>query len=271
VAFTSINKQHMLLLILPLVTAGITCFYMFRMWFLTFTGAPKDHHVHEHAHESPWLMTVPLIVLAVFSFGVAWGSPPWDAEASYLGKILHSSEPAAVGADFKPVEKLLDDPGGWVNPVAGLIALLAAALGALIAALVYYYRKFDPGETKEQFGSLYRLFDRKWYFDELYSAALVRPALVVSHWCRNFDTRVIDWIIDNTAKLAVWVSKLDGRIDNGVVDGLVNVTADATFSIGKRLRRIQTGYIRNYILFLVLAAIGIFALLSYFLSLASAG
>ena len=70
------------------VTAGMTAFYMFRMWFLTFTGKPRDHHVHEHAHESPWVMTVPLIILAVFSVGVAWGWPLWDADASYLGHVL---------------------------------------------------------------------------------------------------------------------------------------------------------------------------------------
>ncbi|HEV3145573.1 MAG TPA: NADH-quinone oxidoreductase subunit L, partial [Gemmataceae bacterium] len=268
--FASVNKQHLLLLILPLVTAGITCFYMFRMWFLTFLGEPKDEHVYEHARESPWLMTIPLILLAACSFSVAWGAPPWNAEASFLGKLLHSSQPAAVAADFKPVEGLLEDSDGWVHPTAGLLAMLAAVMGALIAALVYYYRMFDPAETSEQFGFLYRLFDRKWYFDELYSSALVRPALVVSHWARNFDARVIDWIIDNTARMIVWISKLDGKIDNGIVDGLVNVTANAIHSIGNRLRRVQTGYIRNYILFLVLAAIGIFALLSYFWSLASA-
>jgi NADH-quinone oxidoreductase subunit L len=269
--YAALNKQHLLLLILPLVTAGITCFYMFRMWILTFLGKPKDDHVHEHAHESPWLMTIPLILLAAFSLFVAWGAPPWDAEASFLAKVLRSSEPAAASADFKSVEALLEDAGGWVHPTAGLMALLAALLGALIAALVYYYHLFETAETKEQFGALYRLFDRKWYFDEFYSAALVRPALVVSHWARNFDAHVIDWIIDNTARSVVWLSKLDGKIDNGIVDGFVNVTANAIYFIGNRLRRVQTGYIRNYILFLVLAAIGIFALLSYYWSLASAG
>jgi NADH-quinone oxidoreductase subunit L len=269
--FAAVNQRHMLLLILPLVTAGITCFYMFRMWFLTFKGEPKDHHVYEHAHESPWLMTIPLIILAVFSVFVAWGSPPVDAEASYLGKILHSAEPAAVSADFKPVEELIEAKDGWVSPVAGLIALLAAVLGVLIAALVYYYRLFDPAETKEQFGFLYRLFENKWYFDEFYSAALVRPSLVISNWARNFDARVIDWIVDNLARVTVWIAKLDGKIDNSIVDGLVNVTANTFYGIGNRLRHIQTGYIRNYVLFLVLAAIGIFALLTYFLSIATAG
>src|SRR4029077_10667850 len=69
------QPQHMLLFLLPLVTAGITTFYMFRMWFMTFTGKPRDEHVHEHAHESPWIMTAPLILLAIFAVCVAWPAP----------------------------------------------------------------------------------------------------------------------------------------------------------------------------------------------------
>ena len=98
--FVDVHPQHFLLFLLPLVTAGITTFYMFRMWFMTFTGEPRDHHVHEHAHESPWLMTVPLIVLAFFSVVVAWGWPIWDAEASCLEHHLHHSQHHAVMADF---------------------------------------------------------------------------------------------------------------------------------------------------------------------------
>ncbi len=270
VGFAHQYRQHVLLLILPLVTAGITCFYMFRMWFMTFLGKPKDDQVYEHAHESPWLMTVPLIVLALFSFGVAWGLPPWDAEASWLGKVLHSAEPGAVAADFAAVEKLLA-PDSWVHPVAGFLALGAAVIGVLFAALVYYYNALDPAETKEQFASLYRLFDRKWYFDELYSALLVRPSLVVAHWCRAVDTRAIDGLIDGIGRLTVRVSKFDGLIDNNIVDGLVNVIANAIHGIGFRFRRVQTGFIRNYVLFLVLAAIAIFAAMTYFMNMATAG
>ena len=82
--FAWVNPQHMLLFLLPLMTAGITTFYMFRMWFMTFTGPPRDEHVYEHAHESPRWMTIPLIVLAVCSIAVAWGMPIWSAEASIL-------------------------------------------------------------------------------------------------------------------------------------------------------------------------------------------
>src|SRR5438094_7969754 len=73
--YVAVNRQHTLLFILPLATAGITTFYMFRMWFMTFTGKPRDHHVYDHAHESPRLMTVPLIILAIFPVTVAWGCP----------------------------------------------------------------------------------------------------------------------------------------------------------------------------------------------------
>src|SRR5262249_27528797 len=97
--FVRVHPQHGLPFPLPLVTAGITTFYMFRMWFLTFTGEPRDQHVHEHAHESPATMTLPLIVLAVCSICVAWGSPIWDAEASWLEHHKHHSQPASVIAD----------------------------------------------------------------------------------------------------------------------------------------------------------------------------
>src|SRR5439155_9416388 len=99
VGFTWVYPQHLLLLLLPLVTAGLTAFYMFRMWFMTFTGKPRDEHVYEHAHESPRTMTVPLIILAVCSIMIAWGMPPWQAELSYLGGhegILQMSEPTAA-------------------------------------------------------------------------------------------------------------------------------------------------------------------------------
>jgi NADH-quinone oxidoreductase subunit L len=268
-AFARENKVHLLLLILPLVTAGVTTFYMFRMWLLTFTGKPKDHHVHEHAHESPWVMTIPLILLGLFSVVVAWGNPPWDADASYLGKILGTAQPGSVKADFAAVIARLH--GEWVHPLAGVIAFLAALFGGIFAFVVYHFRLLDPAETKEQFGFLHRLFERKWYFDELYSALLVRPALVVAHWCRNADAKGIDSLVNFLGRATVWVSRIKGRIDKGVVDGLVNVIANATYGFGIRLRKLQTGSIRNYILFLALAAVVIFALMTYLINRAVAG
>jgi NADH-quinone oxidoreductase subunit L len=288
--FVVVNREHALLLVLPVVTAGITTFYMFRMWFMTFTGDPRDPHVYEHAHESPRLMTVPLIVLAGCSVAVAWGWPLHEAEASLLGQKLHHAQPGPVYVEFgvhreadSHLEHLM--PGvEFKNPsmserywahhyhlLAELLALTAAGLGCLFAALIYYYRVFDSAEAKEKFASLHAFLGRKWYFDELYSAILVRPALAVAHWCRAFDAHVIDRFIDWLGSFTVRLSRWDGLFDKYVVDGLVNVTADTVYAVGARIRGIQTGSLRGYIMFLVVAVVGIFAVLSYFATLVSAG
>ncbi|HEY1379770.1 MAG TPA: NADH-quinone oxidoreductase subunit L [Gemmataceae bacterium] len=269
-AYGLVRPRHMLLLILPLVTAGITCFYMFRLWLMTFTGEPKDHHVHEHAHESPRVMTVPLVILAVFGVGVAWGSPLWNAEASFLGRILLSAQPSAVTADFAPLHATAHDTLAVYHDLAGLMALGAAGIGTIFAVLIYYLRRFDPADTAEQFPGIYRLLSAKWYFDEFYSVMAVRPALVVAGWCRWFDTVVIDGVVDGLARLTVRVARRGGAFDNGVVDGLVNLVANVTYAVGAALRRAQTGFIRSYILFLALAAVGMFAALTWFVSLAVA-
>jgi NADH-quinone oxidoreductase subunit L len=285
--FVRMHPEHFLLLLLPLVTAAITTFYMFRMWFMTFTGRPRDHHVNEHAHESPWLMTVPLMILAFFTITVAWGWPVTDAESSLMGKHIHHAQHDAVIAEFGRIphenEKIWQ--GGQAPPelvrerhyafeyhsVAELMALLASILGVTFAALLYYFRVFDPAEAKEQFPAIHRFLHHKWYFDELYSAIAVRPAMAVAGWCRGFDTNVIDGIANFLGRFAVWVSKWDGLFDHYVIDGTVNVIGNVIYATGERLRHVQTGYIRSYILFLVLAAIGLFAALSYFVAMATAG
>ena len=200
------QPQHFLLLFLPLVTAGLTCFYMFRMWFMTFTGKPKDQHVHEHAHESPRSMTMPLIILASFSVFVAWGWPLWDPHASALGHTLEMSQPASVHADLGPLHDLAHDRLPAFHEVAGFMALGVAVLGFVFAYLIYYRHNFDPADAVEQFPGVYRLFDNKWYFDDLYSAMVVRPALVVGGWLKNFDVLVIDRFIDSLARGTIRVA-----------------------------------------------------------------
>jgi NADH-quinone oxidoreductase subunit L len=302
------QRVHFLLFLLPLLTAGITTFYMFRMWFMTFTGKPRDVHVYEHAKESPWVMTVPLIVLAFFSVVVAWGMPPWNTHASLLEHQIHHSEHEAVVAQFGYVaftDKEWKGPGALHRPsmsdfgndeakyqealaayqaqlarhrqelpntprgaahvyhdVAGNLALGIVAIGFIFAWLVYYRRALDPHEAREQFPAAYSFLRHKWYFDEIYSALVVRPALAVAHWCRFFDNKVIDGVVDGSARATVRVSRDSGRFDLGIIDGLANLIANVSYGIGAWLRNFQTGYIRSYVLFLVLAAIGIWAILS---------
>jgi NADH-quinone oxidoreductase subunit L len=271
--FAYAYPAHSLLFILPLVTAGITTFYMFRMWFMTFTGKPRDQHVYEHAHESPWLMTVPLIILAVLSVCVAWplmpeeGSfvpPLWDAHASSLEDTIHHAQPKTVAVDFGD-EGNLNSPLGLTkdrgHTQAGIWALIAVLIGLTFALLAYYYGKLDPEDAREQFPGVHRFLARKWYFDELYSAVIVRPGLAIAGWCRNFDLKIIDGLVNGVAKVGVVFSRQSGRFDNGVIDGLVNLLADVSYNVGAWLRNLQTGYLRSYVLFLALAAVGLWVLL----------
>jgi NADH-quinone oxidoreductase subunit L len=275
--FSMSYPQHGLLFLLPLVTAGLTAFYMFRMWFMTFTGEPRDAHVYEHAHESPRVMTVPLIILAVCSVCVAWGWPIWSAEKSYLGEHIHHAQPGSVQVDYGTVLEEGETLPGRALAVAqnarryaadnhflaGMLAMGIGGLGIVFAMLIYYARKLDAAEAAEQFPALHRFLLNKWYVDELYSALLVRPALVVATWCRSFDLRAIDGTVNGLARATVRLSYWSGKFDLGIVDGLVNVLARATWGLGARLRNVQTGYLRSYVLFLVLAVVCIFLLLSY--------
>lgn len=277
--FAYANPQHMLLFLLPLITAGITTFYMFRMWFMTFTGEPRDANVHEHASETPHVMTVPLIILAAFSLGVAWGWPVWDAEKSQLEGHLHHAQHPAVNAEFGDPHEEVEDAAlrkenHWTHALhgtAGGLALFVAGLGFILAWVVYYRQSLDPAEAQQQFPGVRKFLWHKWYFDEIYSVVLVRPALVMAGWCKAFDTYVIDGIIHGVAWLSLWVSRWDGKFDNGVVDGLVNLTATVTQGTGGWFRTFQTGYLRSYILFLVLAAISLFVLLVLFARQVTAG
>ncbi|MHB1426027.1 MAG: NADH-quinone oxidoreductase subunit L [Gemmataceae bacterium] len=287
--FIYVHPQHLLLFLLPLGTAGITAFYMSRMWLMTFTGKPRDDHVHEHAHESPRTMTTPLIVLAACSVCVAWGWPIWDAEASLLEHNVHHAQHYAVLADFGNInyEVSPEHAEYWVvskreqenerlyayvnHHLAGNMALGLVVIGMAFAGLIYWKRVLDPAEAVQQFPRLHAFLMEKWRFDWLYSVVLVRPALVVGHWFSAFDLHVIDGIIHAIAHFGVLLSKWDGVFDNLVVDGLVNLVGNAIYNAGGRLRNVQTGFLRSYVLFLVLAAAGIFMVLAYFVRMATAG
>ena len=265
--FVSNHREHGLLFILPLFTVGITAFYMFRMWYMTFAGKPRDDHVHDHAHESPWVMTLPLVALAIFSVVVAWGVPMWDPQKSLLAQHIEHAQYPSVAADLH--EELHLAHAG--HALAGNLALGVVALAIVFASLIYYFGVLDPAEAKAQFPRVHAFLWNKWYFDELYNVLLVQPALVVSGWCRAFDLRAIDGLANGLARWTVFVSRWSGRFDLGIVDGLVNLTARVVQFIGGRLRGVQTGYLRSYVLFLVLAVIGIFAVLSYLVTLVAAG
>jgi NADH-quinone oxidoreductase subunit L len=237
--FAMHDTQHMALFILPLVTAGMTAFYMFRLWFLAFTGEARSDAA-SHAHESPFIMTLPLIVLAMFSVGVAWGWPLWEPHASALGHLLEKARPGSAHGQAQE-----DHLAGW-------LALASAVVGVGLGVLMYGMRKIDPAMVKAKAGALYAFFREKWYFDELYDANFVQPAVALGYATARFDKRAVPTEQAEAADRNVNVSSLDG---------VLNALGLGTLGIGRSMRAMQSGLIRRYVTVLMLAAVAVVAIL----------
>lgn len=263
-AYTKLNSVHFLLFLIPLLTAGITAFYMFRLWFYTFLGKPRDHHLHEHVHESPLVMTGPLLLLSVLAAGCAIGG-----EEGVLYKMLTHSQPAHVvhgfdGTVARTVSLPSHDAIHAVHSTAGSAALLAAFCGMTIAYLIYGLGLVNPDEIKRQAHVVHSFLANKWGFDDLYDTMFVKPAHVVAKFAAAFDKFVFDEILHSAVRFAVAISKWDRKFDEGVIDGFVNLVGNSTYSLGIGLRGAQTGRIRQYVTFIAVSVVTLFVLLFAF-------
>lgn len=260
-AFVKANPAHFLLFLMPLLTAGITAFYMFRLWFYTFAGKPRDQHIYDHCHESPLIMTGPLLVLAVLAAFCAIGG-----EKGPLYLLITGDQPAHVsqgviaataGALTLPGHDAIHD----VHHDAGILALIAAVSGTLIAWVLYGTSLVNVAEMKRQLGGLHGFLMNKWHFDELYDALFMKPAHVVGKLCVWIDRTIFDGILHGSAKLMIFVSKWDRLFDEHLVDGFVNLLGNTTFAVGRSLRVFQTGRLRQYVMFIVVGVVALFAIL----------
>ncbi len=261
-----------------LIGAGMTSFYMFRMWYMTFAGSPRDKHVHSHAHESPLSMTGPLMVLAVLAVVAAWELPgtelglkPLLEQARPVGTVEGVAGGILLPNVAMPAEHLAHDPAAGIGVKAEWSAFAVALLGFGIATAFYGLRRFDPADARRTFSPLYKLFIHKWWFDELYALLFIRPVLRISDWVETIDKRVIDWLADNSARAVAAVARLDDWIDRIFVDNTVNLLARWTYATGVWLRRLQTGNIRQYVMWLGAGLVGLFVLMSLYWNYAMAG
>lgn len=262
-AFSELNPNplHNILFIMPLVTAGITAFYMFRLWFMTFAGQPQDEHVYEHAHENPAIMTVPLLVLSLLAAGCALGG-----EKGWLFSLLSYSEAFplhnAVSSSRVLTLVLPSHPDVvTVHNTAGGLALLAAFAGATVAYLLYCRKVVNPDDIRRQAGGVYDFLVDKWRFDTLYDVAFVRPCHIIASWCQGFDQKVLDVVLHASAAVTVVVSKWERMFDEGMVDGLVNLVGSSTANFGRSLRVIQTGRLRQYVMWIAVGVVVLFVAL----------
>ena len=224
--------------------AGLTAFYMFRQFFMVFFGDCRaDHHVKEHLHESPKIMTYPLWILAAGSVVIGYiGLPAFMGGSQidyWLDPVIHAHhEPHSVAEEIGVMS----------------VSIIAAAVGVALAYFLYYLRTPSRDESPEAKGFSYRLLYNKYYVDEVYQFVFVGGTLLLARIGAAFDRYIIDTIVDGSAKLTTIIAWFNGLFDNYIVDMLVNAVANVTFAIGNNFRRVQTGNINSY-LYVVVGAV----------------
>ncbi|HJU27928.1 MAG TPA: NADH-quinone oxidoreductase subunit L, partial [Candidatus Binataceae bacterium] len=242
---------HIVIWVLLWLAAGITVFYMFRQVYMTFFGEFRGSHEQEHhLHESPPSMASVLGALGFLSLvgGVVMIPPfivKFDPFERFLDPVFSSPQTQALThvVQSRPAEAGL-----------GGLSLAIVVVGWILADLIYRSGRLSADRLAEAAGPLYRLSFNKYYVDEFYDAAVVRPYMMATAAAAWFDSHIIDGIVNLSASITVLVSWLSGLFDNYVVDGLVNLAANSTLAAGGRLRRLQTGSINGY-LYGILAAV----------------
>jgi NADH-quinone oxidoreductase subunit L len=274
-SFAQANPRHSILFYAVAGGAALTAFYMFRLWFMTFAGTPRDHHVHEHAHESPTVMVAPLAVLAVLAVAAGWTLGNFG-----IANLLEQSRPAGTAEGLTggfvfgqsltfPAEHLSHAEA--IHKAATWTAFGTALAGVALAAVMYLWRILSPDLVAAVFRPAYAFLAGRWYFDELYRAIFVLPALGIAQLASGTDKGIIDRIIDGLAWAARGLAGIDAWIDRTLVDGAVNATANATWAAGLELKKLQTGRLRQYVMFIALGTVALFVLASLFLRASHAG
>ena len=201
--------------VLGTAAAFMTAFYISRVMFMTFHGEPRaDEETMHHAHESPWVMLVPLIVLAIGATFFGWLGYNYfvgDASAGFwkTAILVLPGHDALAKAEEIPL-------------LIRYLPLVCGVAGIAVAYLFYIVDTRIPVRLAQRFRELYLFLLNKWYFDELYDLLIVRPAMAIGD--------------------GFWKSG-----DGAVIDGLgPNGLASLTRDLARQASRLQTGYVYHY-------------------------
>jgi NADH-quinone oxidoreductase subunit L len=254
------------------VTAFLTSFYMFRLMYMTFSGeyrgdaeaahhgmageAPAPHppaphgsnaHGHGGIHESPPVMIVPLVILAILSVVGGWVGIPGSLGGhnmfdKFLGPVFRSSTPVVnpaheVLGEAAPPEQATEgtEPatGHSTELIFTGISVGAGLLGLFLAWLLYKQSPELPDRIADSLHSLYSAVAHKYWIDELYAAIFVKPLIVVSN--------VVFW----------------RGIDRGLIDATLDGTAETAKEISDNVRHMQSGNLRSYAGWIAIGATGV--------------
>jgi len=260
--------------IIAFLVAGMTAFYMFRLVILTFHGEARDPHKFEHAHESPFVMAAPLVILATLSIFIWYTPNPVSPSDGWLMKdwvktpaqvtpnetrfnFMKPSSPEAIKEVHGEITHSVEytETMHWAHYPALYSSLVMAGLGMLLAFIFYQWKKVDTDKLAEKIKGLYKFSLNKWYLDEAYDKTAVAGTLGLGWLLTWFDSNIVDGIVNGSATVTRFIANLSGLFDTYVVDGFVNFSAFFSGFIGLSFRRLQTGKIQTYIVLVVFAVI----------------
>ncbi len=226
------ESQHLIIFWVLLVTAAMTSFYMFRLLFLTFFGKTRGHL---HPHESPLVMTGPLMILAVGSALIGLPGSPWMHHwfQTFLGG----------GHGHEAIQ---------MNSFVVTLSIATSVIGFVFALVFYVINPELPKRFAKRNWLLYSASHNKLWIDEIYQATIIRAFKWISTSAFKFDAKIVDGAVNEVGFKTVWLSGIKNWIDKYIVDGLVNFVGWFTRSLSATLRLIQNGYIHQYLFFLLL-------------------
>ena len=230
------------------IGAFMTSFYMFRLVYKTFHGEPRKHDIH--AHESPRVMLVPLVILAVLAIVAGYVGTPWH------NAFEHNLAPV-LGHHYEGIleHKLEGMPHGF-NVIVFLFATISAVAGIGLATVIWLKPLLKIEKLEPYFGWLAKLVENKYYIDEIYQATIIRALMFIAWLAFQFDKWVIDYaIVNGVGYMTRLASDMWGWFDRTFVDGLVNLVGWTTKAAGNMLRYFQTGVAQQYVFLLVVALI----------------
>ena len=238
---------------LGLLTAFITSFYMFRLWFMTFFGEYRgalessdhadhghgtqnqdDHghgsHGHSGIHESPMVMLVPLMILAVLSICGGFIPAPKFLEPVFQTSAATTGAESGIAVGGKASGVSEESGHSSTETTLMFVSVGVAGLGLFFAWLLYFKSPELPGQFADALGGLYRTVSNKYYVDELYNFWLIAPLIAMSR---------------------KWLWK---GVDQGLIDTVINDSAHGTRDLGGALKQMQSGNLRSYAAWLAAGA-----------------
>jgi len=227
ILFSTLATGHTGIWFIGVLVAGMTAYYTFRMFFVVFHGAPRDRESFDHAHESPRVMTIPLIVLAIGAALAGFLNFP----AVFGGHLQVSHWLAPSLTEHHP------DVGGGIAFLAVSGSVLAFVIGISIA-----YRKFAAGAEEPVYSGFYKFAANKFYVDELYSALIISPYRFIGNAIRKL---IEPYITDAPAQGVPWLYRM----------------------IGMAFKFVQVGYVRVYAIYMVVGLSIMSLLISHSLNL----